>query len=55
MVAASPQELRPDEQGVIDVFAALQRQFFWADTVIVGPPVTGLEADSEILEGEIVL
>jgi hypothetical protein len=55
VVAATPQELRADESGAIDVFAALQRQFFWADTVIVTPHALELDADTEILEGEIVL
>ena len=55
VVAATPQELRADEHGVVDVFAALQRQFFWADTVIVTPDGLELDADTEILEGEIVL
>jgi hypothetical protein len=52
---AAPSELRPDSQGAVDVYAALERQFFWADTVIVGRDDAGLADDElEVLEGEVV-
>ena len=35
---------------MIDVYAALQNQFYWADRVIVNPAA----AEPEVLEGEIV-
>jgi hypothetical protein len=55
VVSAHPAELRPAADGVIDVFAALQRQFFWADTVMVGTDELGSRAeDGEVLEGEVV-
>jgi hypothetical protein len=39
---------------VVDVYDALNRQYFWADTVIVG--IEGADAgdESEVLEGEVV-
>ena len=56
LVRAAPSELRPDESGAVDVFAALQRQFFWADTVIVGADDAELADDElEVLEGEVVV
>jgi hypothetical protein len=55
LVNAAPAELRPDLAGVIDVYAALERQFFWADTVIVGLDDGDLAEDElELLEGEVV-
>lgn len=53
LVTAAPSELRATN-GVVDVFAALERQFFWADTVIVTPDGLELETDDEILDGEVV-
>jgi hypothetical protein len=53
LVTAAPRELRATD-GVVDVFAAIERQFFWADTVIVTPDALELEPDDEILDGEIV-
>jgi hypothetical protein len=53
LVTAAPCELRATD-GVVDVFAALERQFFWADTVIVTPDGLELETDDEILDGEVV-
>jgi hypothetical protein len=53
LVTAAPRELRATD-GVVDVFAALERQFFWADTVIVTPDALELDRDDEILDGEIV-
>ena len=47
LVVAAPSELRPDSQGAVDVYAALERQFFWADAVIVGRDDAGL-ADDEL-------
>ncbi len=56
LVHAAPSELRPDEAGTVDVFAALQRQFFWADTVIVGSDdAEPTDDELEILEGEVVV
>lgn len=55
LVTAAPSELRPDPQGAVDVYTALERQFFWADTVIVGRDDAGLADDElEVLEGEVV-
>ncbi|MDX6521479.1 MAG: hypothetical protein QOJ31_1096 [Gaiellales bacterium] len=55
LVTAAPSELRPDPLGAVDVYAALERQFFWADTVIVGLDDGGLADDElEVLEGEVV-
>jgi hypothetical protein len=54
VVTADLHELRVDDDGVVDVFASLQRQFFWADTVIVSPDAMELDRDDEVLEGEIV-
>jgi len=55
VVSAHPAELRPAADGGIDVFAALERQFFWADTVMVGTDELGSRAeDDEVLEGEVV-
>jgi hypothetical protein len=54
LVTADPGELQTDPAGVVDVFAALSRQFYWADTVIVGPQQAWSEDEREVLEGEIV-
>ena len=54
LVTARPGELRPATDGAVDVFAALNRQFFWADTVMVSPDALEPDADGEVLEGEIV-
>jgi hypothetical protein len=55
VVTAAPSELRGDVQGAVDVYAALERQFFWADTVIVGLTDADLAEDElEVLEGEVV-
>lgn len=48
MVEVSPDELAETSPGVVDVFAALGRQFFWADVVMV---TTG---DADVLDGEVV-
>ena len=50
MVEVSPDELAETSPGVVDVFAALGRQFFWADVVMV----TAGERDADVLDGEIV-
>jgi hypothetical protein len=56
VVAAHPSELHRSEDGVVDVYAALERQFFWADMVMVTSDATTSPADDgEVLEGEIVL
>jgi hypothetical protein len=56
VVSAHPGELRPAQDGVVDVFAALEHQFFWADTVMVSPDaMDGRSDEEEVLEGEIVL
>jgi hypothetical protein len=55
LVNAAPAELGADRAGVIDVYAALKRQFFWADTVILGADDGTLCGDElEVLEGEVV-
>ena len=55
LIKAAPAELRPDPQGEVDVYAALERQFFWADTVIVGlDDGDPAEDELEVLEGEVV-
>jgi len=55
LVNATPGELLPDAGGAIDVYAALERQFFWADTVIVGlDDADPAEDELEVLEGEVV-
>ena len=53
LVHASPIELRPGPRGVVDVYDALNRQFFWADTVMLEPQVADADED-EVLEGEVV-
>lgn len=50
IVEVSPAELAEIEPGVVDVFDALGRQFFWADVVMVAAG----SRDSEVLEGEVV-
>jgi hypothetical protein len=54
LVTADPFELRPGDAGVVDVYDALNRQFYWADTVIVAPTGDGWDDDEEVLEGEVV-
>ena len=55
VVTAAPSELGSDAHGAIDVYDALERQFFWADTVIVGLDDADLADDElEVLEGEVV-
>jgi hypothetical protein len=55
LVNAAPAELRADRAGAVDVYAALERQFFWADTVILGADDGTLCGDElEVLEGEVV-
>jgi hypothetical protein len=49
MVEVSPEELAETAPGVVDVFDALGRQFYWADVVMV--TARDLEA---VLDGEIV-
>jgi hypothetical protein len=50
MVEVSPAELVEDSPGVVDVFHALSRQFFWADVVMV----VARDRESDVLDGEIV-
>jgi hypothetical protein len=49
-VEVEPDELRETEPGVVDVFDALGRQFFWADVVMMA----ARDADSDVLVGEVV-
>ena len=49
-VEVEPDELRETEPGVVDVFDALGRQFFWADVVMV----EARDADTDVLVGEVV-
>ena len=50
MVEVEPDELRETEPGVVDVFDALGRQFFWADVVMVA----ARDSDADVLVGEVV-
>ncbi len=50
MVEVEPEELRETEPGVVDVFDALDRQFFWADVVMVA----ARDPDADVLVGEVV-
>ena len=50
MVEVSPDELSETSAGVVDVFAALDRQFFWADVVMVA----ARDSDADVLVGEVV-
>ncbi|HEY0387561.1 MAG TPA: hypothetical protein VGC71_03895 [Gaiellales bacterium] len=54
VVTATPAELRAGSGGVVDVYDALGRQFFWADTVILGPQDDAAAGEAEVLEGEVV-
>jgi len=54
LVTAAPAELRSDLTGLVDVYDALNRQFFWADTVVIGPPDHLSGDEMEVLEGEVV-
>ena len=49
-VDVHPAELAEIAPDVVDVYAALRNQFYWADRVIVNPAA----AEPEVLEGEIV-
>jgi hypothetical protein len=49
-VDVHPAELAEIARDVVDVYAALRTQFYWADRVIVNPAA----AEPEVLEGEIV-
>ncbi len=49
-VDVHPAELAEIAPDVVDVYAALRTQFYWADRVIVNPAA----AEPEVLEGEIV-
>jgi hypothetical protein len=49
-VDVHPAELAEIAPDVVDVYAALRAQFFWADRVIVNPSA----AEPDVLEGEIV-
>ena len=53
LVTAAPSELRPDAGGAVDVFHALDRQFSWADTVMLAPECAQAD-DGEVLIGEVV-
>jgi hypothetical protein len=55
LVTAEPTELRSDLPGMIDVYDALNRQFFWADTVVIGPSDDPSGDEMEVLEGEVVV
>ena len=48
-VEATRGELEQVAPGVVDVYAALERQFFWADRVMLT-----VEDDDSVLSGEIV-
>jgi hypothetical protein len=54
LVTAAPAELRSRVPGMVDVYDALNRQFFWADTVIIGPQDELSGDETEVLEGEVV-
>ena len=49
-VDVHPAELAEIAPDVVDVYAALRTQFYWADRVIVNPAA----AEPEVLEGESV-
>jgi hypothetical protein len=49
-VDVHPAELAEIAPDVVDVYAALRAQFYWADRVIVNPAAV----EPEVLEGEIV-
>jgi hypothetical protein len=48
-VEATRGELQEEAPGVVDVFAALDRQFFWADRVMLA-----VEDGEQVLSGVIV-
>jgi len=50
MVHVGPDERRETEPGVVDVFDALGRQFFWADVVMMA----ARDSDADVLVGEVV-
>jgi len=49
-VDVHPAELAEIAPDVVDVYAALRAQFYWADRVIVTPAA----AEPEVLVGEVV-
>ena len=49
-VDVHPAELAEIAPDVVDVYAALRAQFYWADRVIVNPAAV----EPEVLDGEIV-
>jgi hypothetical protein len=49
-VDVHPAELAEIAPDVVDVYAALRAQFYWADRVIVNPAAV----EPEVLEGEVV-
>jgi hypothetical protein len=49
-IEVEPEELRETAPGVVDVFDALGRQFFWADVVMVA----ARDSDADVLVGEVV-
>lgn len=55
LVTADPAELRSDLSGMIDVYDALNQQFFWADTVVIGPSDDLSGDEMEVLVGEVVV
>jgi len=48
-IEVTPAELLEVAPGIVDVFDALGRQFFWADVVMVAA-----DDDTGVLEGEVV-
>ena len=50
VVEVSADELAQTEPGAVDVFAALGRQFFWADVVMVA----ARDSEADVLVGEVV-
>jgi hypothetical protein len=55
LATAEPAELRGDGRpGIVDVYDALGRQFFWADTVMIGSASGGWDDEQEVLVGEVV-
>jgi hypothetical protein len=49
VIEVSPAELTEVAPGIVDVFDALGRQFFWADVVMVSA-----SGDDDVLVGEVV-
>ena len=50
-VDVHPAELAEIAPDVVDVYAALRAQFYWADRVIVNPGAV----EPEVLEGELLV